>query len=129
MSLERMFSVVRDLGGAASVDAVFGKPQALEGKVLIPVAATGKGFGMGFCEPISGQGPGEDVSPAEQDRIRGCGRARPVAVIEVTPDETVVRPIVDETKVFVAGIALVGWILFWLAATVRSVFAGHHRSR
>ena len=50
-------------------------------------------------------------------------------MIEVTPEATVVRPIIDETKVFVAAIVLVGWVLFWVAATVRSVFAGHHRSQ
>jgi hypothetical protein len=47
-----------------------------------------------------------------------------VAVIEVTPEETVIKPIVDETKVALAGIALGGWFTFWLLFTVRAVF-GH----
>jgi uncharacterized spore protein YtfJ len=122
-----MFRVVEGLKGAASVDAAFGEPQTVEGKIVVPVAATGRGFGLSFCEPVADGGVDEAPSE-EQDRARGCGRARPVAVIEVTSEETVIRPIVDETKVFVAGIALMGWILFWLAATVRSVFAGRRRS-
>lgn len=127
MSLERMFRMVEGLRGTASVDAAFGEPQTVEGKVIVPVAATGRGFGLSFCEPVADEGA-DEAPPEEQDRARGCGRARPVAVIEVTSEEAVVRPIVDETKVFVAGIALMGWILFWLAATVRSVFAGRRGS-
>jgi uncharacterized spore protein YtfJ len=127
VSLERMFRMVESLRGAASADAVFGEPQTVEGKVMVPVAATGTGFGMCFCESVVDEGV-DETPLEEQDRAGGCGRARPVAVIEVTAEETVIRPIVDETKVFVAGIALMGWVLFWLAATVRSVFAGRYGS-
>jgi hypothetical protein len=51
----------------------------------------------------------------------GKAKSRPVAVIEVTQEGTVLRPIVDETKIALAGILLVGWIVFWLTATVRAV--------
>jgi uncharacterized spore protein YtfJ len=127
VSLERVFAAVDDVRGAASVDAAFGEPQQLEGKVLIPVAATGTGFGIGFQGDLSST-DFEDEEASPQVGGGGRGGARPVAVIEVTPEATVVRPIVDETRVFMAAIALVGWVLFWVTATVRSVFSGHHRS-
>ena len=127
MSLERIFAAVDDVKGAASVDAAFGEPQQVEGKVLIPVGTTGMGFGLGFWEELGDEeAEGEASSPHAGGG--GGGGTRPVAVIEVTPEATVIRPIVDETRVFVAAIALVGWVLFWVALTVRSVFAGHHES-
>ena len=48
MSLERVFAAVDDVKGAASVDAAFGAPQQVQGKVLIPVGTAGVGFGLGF---------------------------------------------------------------------------------
>ena len=127
MSLERVFSAVDGVKEVASVDAAFGTPQQVEGKVLIPVVATSVGFGLGLREELGGEKTEEAALPPSAGG-GGGGGTRPVAVIEVTPDATVIRPIVDETKVFMAAIALVGWIAFWVAATVRSVFAGHHES-
>ena len=76
------------------------------------------------------EAPGEsEVSetPGEPQVPDGGGggvgaRSRPVAVIEVTKNETIVRPIVDETKVALAGIALAGWTIFCLLVTIRAVF-------
>ena len=42
--------------------------------------------------------------------------------VEVSKDDIVVRPITDETKVGIAGIVLFAWVVFWIGATVRSVF-------
>ena len=125
MSLERMFRVVEDLGGTASADAAFGEPVEVEDKILISVAETVKGFGMAFHEQIV-EGEQDVPLPDEQEPmgVGGAGKARPVAVVEVTPEGTVIRPVVDETKVFLAGIALMGWILLWVVAAVRSVFVG-----
>lgn len=125
MSLERMFQVVEDLRDTASVDAAFGEPQEIEGRTFIPVAAVGRGFGMGFGQ---GTAPGDEEAEAETSSGEGGGTgggagARPVAMIEISTEETIVRPIVDESKVALAGIALVAWVAFWVAATVRAVFA------
>jgi hypothetical protein len=43
-------------------------------------------------------------------------------VIEVTPEATVIRPIVDEGKVLLASVALMAWIVFWLGLTLRAIF-------
>jgi uncharacterized spore protein YtfJ len=122
-----MFHVVEGLRDTASVDAAFGEPQEVEGRTFIPVAAVSRGFGMGFGQ---GTAPGdEDEEEGEPSSGEGGGTgggagARPVAVVEISSEETIVRPIIDETKVALAGVALLGWIAFWVAATVRSVFGG-----
>ena len=124
MSLDRMFTTVEDLRETASVNAAFGEPQEVEGRILIPVAEVHRGFGMGFGEGMTGEVEQEGEQPpgGEGGGAGGGAGARPIAVIEVTPEETVVKPIVDETKVALAGIALIGWIAFWVSATLRSIF-------
>lgn len=124
MSLERMFEVVEGLKETAAVDAVFGEPREVEGRVLIPVASVRVGFGMGFGQGTSGEGeePAEEAAEGEGGGGGGGAGSRPVAVIEVTPEQTIIRPIVDESKVALAGIALVGWVTFWLLLTLRAIF-------
>ena len=133
MALEKVFEVVDKLRDTASADAAFGEPREVEGRVLIPVASVFTGLGAGFGrgtpedegESEAQEGAGEaDASEGEGGGAGGGAGSRPVAVIEVTEDETIVRPIVDETKVALAGVALGGWVIFWLLATVRAVF-GH----
>jgi len=129
MSLERVFSTVEGLRSVASVDAVFGRPQEIQGKVLIPVAAAGTGFGLGFGQGASGERAEEEASPAEGEgggSVAGAA-ARPVAVIEVTKQDTTIRPIVDESKIALAGVALGAWSVFWVMATLRSIFGGKGR--
>jgi uncharacterized spore protein YtfJ len=126
MSLEKIFDVVDKLRSTASADAAFGEPQQVEGRVLIPVACVATGLGVGFGQetPELGQ---EAQAPRDAEAPGGGGggggaRSRPVAVIEVTDSETIVRPIVDETIVALAGIALAGWTVFCLLVTIRAVF-------
>jgi uncharacterized spore protein YtfJ len=126
MSLEGVFSTVESLRSVASVDAAFGKPREVEGKVLIPVAVVGSGFGLGFGQGTSGEEAGAEPEPAEGEgggSLGGAG-ARPIAVVEVTAENTMVRPIIDETKIALAGVALVAWSVFWLMATLRAIFGG-----
>jgi hypothetical protein len=47
---------------------------------------------------------------------------RPLAVIELTPEGTLVKPIVDEQKVTLAGALLIGWIALCLARTLVRIF-------
>lgn len=126
MSLEGVFSTVEGLRSVASVDAAFGKPQEIEGKVLIPVAVVGSGFGLGFGQGSTGQQTEKQPAPADGEgggSLAGAG-ARPIAVIEVTAEDTTIRPIVDETKIALAGVALGAWSVFWVMATLRSIFSG-----
>jgi uncharacterized spore protein YtfJ len=130
MSLEGVFSTVEGLRSIASVDAAFGKPQEIEGKILIPVAVVGSGFGLGFGQGTPGEQAEDEVTPAEGEgggSLAGAG-ARPVAVIEVTAEDTTIRPILDETKVALAGVALGAWSVFWVMATLRSIFGGRSQA-
>ena len=136
MSLERMFGLVEGLRKTATADAVFGEAQEVEGRILIPVAAVGTGFGIGFGHGIDPEAEEEPEGPLDEEDQESSGdwsgegggagggsRSRPVAVIEVSSEDTVIRPIVDEGKIALAGIALVAWIVFWLSATVRAIFS------
>jgi uncharacterized spore protein YtfJ len=136
MSLEKMFETLQELRSTASVDAAFGKPQEAEGRTLIPVSSVHVGMGLGFGQGITEEGIEDEQGSGEQgseeqasDEAPGGGGggggagARPVALIEVGDHETVIHPIVDETKVALAGIALGAWIIFLLLVTVRRVFS------
>jgi uncharacterized spore protein YtfJ len=126
MSLEGVFSTVEGMRSVASVDAAFGKPQEVAGKVLIPVAVVGTGFGLGFGQGASGDEPQPDCASPESEgggSLAGAA-ARPIAVIEVTAESTTIRPIVDESKIALGGLVLGAWSVFWVMATLRSIFGG-----
>ncbi len=125
MALDRMFEVVENLRETATADAVFGQPQEVGGRVLIPVAEVGTGFGMGFGQGPAGAREEDDEAPAEGEGggAGGGAKARPIAVIEVTPEGTQIRSIQDETKVALAGIAMVAWVVFCVTVTIRRIFA------
>ena len=151
----------------ANVDAVFGKPQTIEGRTLIPVAEVVYGFGMGAGTsepPECSCGCGDECecesececgceTEAEseaccedeaccgdetccEDEICECGahepasgvgggagaHVRPIAYIEVGPDGTHVKPIVDEQKVALAGILLGFWAVGWVGLVLKTLF-------
>jgi len=116
-----MFTTIDNLRSAVSAEAAFGPPQEVKGKVLIPVANVGVGFGLGFGKGTL-EGAEKPAGEGESGGSGGGGGARPIAVIEVTETETVVRPIQDEGKITLAGIALVAWCAFWFLATLRAIF-------
>ena len=122
MSLEKMFASIDNLRDTASVSAAFGEPQEVEGKIIIPVAEVGLGFGLGFGQ---GTSPETEETPAGEGEGGGGGggaNARPIAIIEISEGEAVVKPIEDESKIALAGIAMVAWCVFWLMATLRAIF-------
>lgn len=112
------------------VDAVFGKPTNDGEVTIIPVAQVELAFGYG-----SGYGRGtsaeqtngaEAETPAQEGEGGGGGggaggRAIPRGYVRITPQEVKFQPIIDETRIPLAGILMVAWSVFWVAATVRSV--------
>jgi len=119
--LQRLFDSVETLGRKANVNAAFGKPVVAEGRTLIPVAEVSYGFGLGFGVA----GGGEEVAEDEGSSGGGGGggvHTRPVAVVEVTPEGVRVEPLVDEEKITVAGILLIGWSIFWIARALMRIF-------
>ncbi len=128
--IQTLLDSFADMRKKANVNAVFGKPVTAEDRTIIPVAEIGYGFAMGF-----GQGPAAEEETAEEaaEETGGGGgaggggagggvKARPLAIVEVTPEGTWVKPIVDEQKVTLAGAMLAGWVVFCLARALVKIF-------
>ncbi len=123
--IQTLLDSFADMRKKANVNAVFGKPVTAEDRTVIPVAEIGYGFAMGF-----GQGPAAEEETAEEavEETGGGGgavggvKARPLAIVEVTPEGTWVKPIVDEQKVTLAGAMLAGWAVFCLARALVKIF-------
>ncbi|MDY6874610.1 MAG: spore germination protein GerW family protein [Chloroflexota bacterium] len=120
--IQTLLDSFADLRKKANVTTCFGKPVTAEGHTVIPVAEVGYGFGMGF-----GQGSATEEQAAEEETGGGGGggggvKARPLAVVEVTPDGTLVKPVIDEQKVALAGVILAGWAIFCLARALVKIF-------
>ncbi|HOT90427.1 MAG TPA: spore germination protein GerW family protein [Anaerolineae bacterium] len=137
--LEKIEAMVDDI----NVDAVFGKPETVGERVLIPVAEISYGFGAGFgggpaccCDECCGENTGGECACHEADEAHPCcqdetgvaggggagGRARPIAYIEVGPDGTKVEPIVDEQKIALGGMLLGAWVIAWVALVLKTLF-------
>lgn len=119
MSLEKMFAAVDGLQNTASARAVLGEPQQVEGRILIPVAAVRTGLALGFSQDADDQ---QELPTGPAGGTGGGTSVRPVAIIEIAGGETTIKPIVDEARISMAGLALIAWIVFWLATTLRCIF-------
>ncbi len=105
-----MKTMANNLTASASVNSVFGEPRVMGRKTLIPIAAVSVGFGAGGGE---GKTSPETEKPAQEGFGGGGGGggcARPLAVIEVTEEETKIIPVIDTTKIVLASLALAGSI-------------------
>lgn len=119
---EPIRQMVERLGAAA----VFGEPTTQNGVVVIPVAQVQMGFGYG-----GGYGRGPEASPASEAASEAGsgggtgggagGRTIPRGFIQITGDEVKFQPITDDTRIPIAGILMVAWIVFWVMATVRTI--------
>jgi uncharacterized spore protein YtfJ len=103
---------------SARVDVVYGEERKIGDKTIIPIAVVAYAFGGGSG---GGVAPGENGSnnPATGGGGGGGGgvRVQPVAVLEVTGDETRVLPVLDWTRIITTAITIFGaWML------VRSLF-------
>jgi uncharacterized spore protein YtfJ len=94
----------------ADLSTVYGDPIEHEGKVIIPTAEVLclMGFGVG-----SGGGGAPDQSAGGTGGGGGGGGrvlSRPVAVIVAGPDNVEVKPVVDITKIAMAGLTAFGFV-------------------
>jgi uncharacterized spore protein YtfJ len=97
---------------------VFGPPTTTGEVTVIPVSAVSFGFGFGAG---GGRGPaGTEPAGGSGGGAGGAGRAEPRGYIRVAGAEIKYEPIIDQTRVAVAGILMVAWNVFWVAATVRA---------
>lgn len=139
-AIQALFERLEKVPEEVNVNAVFGKPETIGERTLIPVAELRYGFGVG-----AGSAPtttpccaGEDEEPPEpemdagkdedQETAMGVGggagaRTRPIAYIEVGPEGTHVKAIIDEQKVALAGILLSVWAVGWLGLVLKTLFS------
>jgi uncharacterized spore protein YtfJ len=120
--IDELFVRLEDLQANASVNAVFGQPVTVGDKVVIPIASVSYGFGMGF-----GEATGQEVHEPNGGVGGGEGggvSARPLGVVEITPERTRVEPIVNEQALALAGMLLGAWSIFWVSAAVIRIMSG-----
>jgi uncharacterized spore protein YtfJ len=103
------------IGSVATVNTAFGEPRVMEHRALIPVALVMGGFGGGGGE--GKMAAGEGGQPREGSGGGGGGgfAVRPLAVLEVTDQQTRIIPILDLTKIILASMGLIGGTLFMIA--------------
>lgn len=103
--VEKMLNIVQDLKESARVEAVFGKPETIGEKTIIPIAQVSCGLGLGFGEgKASAEAEGEEAPTGRGGGGGGGVSARPIAVLEVTPEETRLIPVIDAGRIIMAGV-------------------------
>ena len=111
-NLDKLFS-------AANVAAAYGTPVQKGERLVIPAAEVFSvaGFGVGYGGGVQTQ----EKAAGGGGGGGGGGRtfSRPVAVIEVTPDVVVVRPVVDITKIALAALTTFGFMFAMVARMSR----------
>jgi uncharacterized spore protein YtfJ len=106
---ELVATISERLKASADVKVVYGEPQVIEGKTIIPVAVASYGFGAGSGGGPQGQGGGGG----------GGMRVKPVGVVEITAERTRFIPIVDVNRLATLGLIALIVILFWVRRTFR----------
>ena len=115
--LDKMLEAVVRFPSPADANAVFGAAATSESRVVIPAAAVAYDFELAGERSRQGhETAGETLS--EPHHGWGRVRSRPVAVIELTPEETVVRPVVDLGRVLPRLPLLAGWTTVWVAFAI-----------
>ncbi len=119
--LEEMLSRIGQVHERATVRTVFGDPLQVDGRTIIPVARVQYGFGFG-----AGRSSEKEKEEEESGEGGGGGAGvsiRPVAVLEISGQDTKVKPIIDVTRLALAGMMLVAWNVWWIAYTIRRMAA------
>jgi uncharacterized spore protein YtfJ len=119
-NLEPIERMVDEMG----VDAVFGEPIKEGDVTVVPVADVRFAFGYGYG---SGRGRGEEAEggPRTEEGSGGGsgagGRASARGYIRISADEVRFEPVLDVTRLALAGIAFAAWSVFWIGRTMRAV--------
>lgn len=124
-SLRRMMDSVRPEG-------IFGAAVERNGVTLIPCAEVWSSFGAGGGSGI-GPAPANQAKAGETSQTTsgqpaasggagggggGAARGRPVAVVVTSEGQTRVLPVVDVTKLMVAGMTTLGFVAFMIGQMV-----------
>ena len=128
MTTEEMVRQITAIPDQLGASACFGTPVERGGHTVIPAARVTFGYGLGFGRGSGGKDLpstnghiGADGGEGEGGGGGGGGGSAPVAIIHIKDDGVSVEPIVDSTRVSLAGITLSAWGLFWITWTIRAV--------
>jgi len=115
-----------------NIKTIFGEPLHEGETTLIPVAEATLGFGFGYGSgPASKPDEVDEQVPeaglldeAEKKEAMGGGaggggKVRPLGYIKIDADGVRFESIEDETRLGLAGIAMVAWCVFWIAMAIR----------
>jgi uncharacterized spore protein YtfJ len=109
---------------ALGVGAVFGEPIREGDVTVVPVADVRFTFGYGYG---SGRGRGEETEggPRTEEGSGGGsgagGRATAKGYVRISANEVTFEPVLDVTRLALAGIAFAAWSVFWIGRTMRAV--------
>lgn len=134
---DEMVRRIGAIGDEVGASVCFGSPVEHDGHTLIPVARVSFGYGMGFGGGSGGEKlPGEFGEVTAQDHGEGGGgggggggSSSPVAVIDISRDDVIVKPITDTTRIALSSYALAAWLSFWLMLTIRTVARERGKTR
>ena len=100
---------------AADVRVVYGEPIEHDDTMIIPTAEVlcGLGFGVGSGTGTSSEQNSDKPSQGSGSGGGGGGRilSRPVAVVIASPEGVRVEPVVDVTKIGLAALTAVGFMV------------------
>jgi len=108
---ELVATISERLKATANVKVVYGEPQVIEDKTIIPVAVASYGFGAGSGTGPQGEGSGGGGG--------GCVRVKPVGCIEITAGRTRFIPVIDVNRLAMLGLIGLALVLFWFRRTFR----------
>lgn len=110
---------VEEFLSTADVRVVYGEPIQHDDTVIIPTAEvlSGLGFGVGSGRGISAEQNPNTPSEGSGGGGGGGGRvlSRPVAVIVASPEGVRVEPVIDITKIALAGLTALGFMVGMMA--------------
>ena len=125
--IDEMIHRLSTIPEESGASACFGAPVERDGHTIIPVARVAFGYGAGFGRGAgtgrrhSDEGGPTEAGEGEGGGGGGGGSSTPVAIIDMSPTEVRIEPIIDQTRISVSGMVLGGWILFWLFFTIRTI--------
>jgi len=113
--LEMYQGTMEEFLAAADVRVVYGEPIQHGDTMIIPTAEVlcGLGFGVGSGSGRNGDENTEHPSQGSGSGGGGGGRilSRPVAVVIASPEGVRVDPVVDVTKIALAGLTAFGFMV------------------
>ncbi len=136
MTSDEMIRQISSIPDQLGVGVCFGTPIERNGHTVIPAARVTFGYGMGFGRGSGGKDlpstnghTATDGGEGEGGGGGGGGGSAPVAVIHIKDDGVEVEPIVDSTRVSLAGTTFAAWAVFWIMWTIRSVAKERAKTR